>query len=472
MTSYQVSSRKHRPKTFSEILGQDMVVSILKNSLRLHRSAHAYIFSGIRGTGKTTLARVFAKALNCLSPTENQEPCNQCAICKEISLGTSMDVIEIDGASHRGIEDIRQINETVLFVPSKARYKIYIIDEVHMLTKEAFNSLLKTLEEPPSHVKFFLATTEIAKIPNTISSRCQKMLLKRISEETIIDKLLTIAKLGGTETSREALLPIAKAAQGSLRDEESLYDYVVGLFPESLTPEDTAKALGILSDDTLYQIAEAITTQNYEKALLPVSDAMHTGVAPSHFLQDITLLFRSFLLKQYSQRFHSIAIKYSSEVLLEILDFLGESARHIHLALFEKTFLETVIIRLLRIYARPTLSQLVSQIRQPAQPQSQPVSSSLELEPGHTHKEPVQEAKPSLQTTTTTTTTTTTAPKLSQGSLLAPSPSQPKKETPVQKVSAPSSNAPAFSEAAAIDTLLQFAVVEFSGVLTKEPKHG
>ena len=229
--------------------------------------------------------------------------------------------------------------------------------------------------------------------------------------------------------------------------------------------------MGILSDDTLYQIAEAITTQNYEKALLPVSDAMHTGVAPSHFLQDITLLFRSFLLKQYSQRFHSIAIKYSSEVLLEILDFLGESARHIHLALFEKTFLETVIIRLLRIYARPTLSQLVSQIRQPAQPQSQPVSSSLELEPAHTHTEPVQEAKPSLQTTTTTTTTTAT-PKLSQGSLLTPTPSQPKKETPVQKVSAPSSNAPAFSEAAAIDTLLQFAVVEFSGVLTKEPKHG
>jgi DNA polymerase III, subunit gamma and tau len=465
MTSYQVSSRRHRPNTFSEILGQDMVVSILKNSLRLNRSAHAYIFSGIRGTGKTTLARVFAKALNCQSPTENQEPCNQCAICKEISLGTSMDVMEIDGASHRGIEDIRQINETVLFVPSKSRYKIYIIDEVHMLTKEAFNSLLKTLEEPPAHVKFFLATTEIAKIPNTISSRCQKMLLKRIPEETIIDKLTTIAKLGKIEASREALLPIAKAAQGSLRDAESLYDYVVGLFPESFTPEDTAKALGILSDDMLYQIAEAITTQNYEQALSPVSDAMHMGVAPAHFLQDLTLLFRSLLLKQHSQKFDSIAVKYSSESLLEILDFLGESARHVNLALFEKTFLETVIVRLLRIYSRPTLSQLVSQIKQPAQSPLRPIPSSSVLDPGPSPTKSIvkEEVKALPQPVEA---------KFSQGSLLTPPPSQPKKETLNQEVSAPSSSTPSCSEAAAIDTLLQFAVVEFSGVLTKEPKHG
>lgn len=466
MTSYQVSSRRYRPNNFSEILGQDIVVSILKNSLRLNRAAHAYIFSGIRGTGKTTLARVFAKALNCQNPTQDQEPCNQCAICKEISLGTSMDVIEIDGASHRGIEDIRQINETVLFVPSKSRYKIYIIDEVHMLTKEAFNSLLKTLEEPPAHVKFFLATTEIAKIPNTISSRCQKMLLKRISEETIIDKLATIAKQEGTETSREALLPIAKAAQGSLRDAESLYDYVVGLFPESLDPDSTAKALGILSEDSLYQLAEAITTQNYEQALTPVSDAMQMGVAPAHFLQDVTLLFRSFLLKQYSKQFHSVATKYSSEILLEILDFLGESARHINLALFEKTFLETVIIRLLRIYSRPTFSQLVSQIRQPAPTQIRPIPTASELEscPPQIKSSNTEETKSSPQPTAVA--------KLSQGSLLTAASSQTKKETSHQETPPPSLDKISPSESAAIDTLLQFAVVEFSGVLTKEPKHG
>ena len=332
-----------------------------------------------------------------------------------------------------------------------------------MLTKEAFNSLLKTLEEPPAHVKFFLATTEIAKIPNTISSRCQKMLLKRIPENVIVDKLMTIANLEGTTTSREALLPRAKAAQGSLRDAESLYDYVIGLFPESLDPEGTAKALGILSEDTLYQIAEAITTQNYEQALAPVSDAMQMGVAPTHFLQDLTLLFRSFLLKQSNPKFNSISTKYSSEHLLEILDFLGESARHINLALFEKTFLETVIIRLLRIYARPTLSQLVSQIKQPIQACSIP--SSI-LEPCSPSKQPIikEETKPLSQPAIAT--------KLSQGSLLASSPAPLEKEPSNQEKLSSSLVSSSFSEAAAIDTLLQFAVVEFSGVLTKEPKHG
>ncbi|ETR79913.1 DNA polymerase III gamma subunit, partial [Chlamydia pneumoniae B21] len=255
---YQASSRKYRPQIFREILGQSSVVAVLKNALIFNRAAHAYLFSGIRGTGKTTLARILAKALNCVHLSEDGEPCNQCFSCKEIASGSSLDVLEIDGASHRGIEDIRQINETVLFTPVKAKFKIYIIDEVHMLTKEAFNALLKTLEEPPQHVKFFFATTEIHKIPGTILSRCQKMHLQRIPEKTILEKLSLMAQDDHIEASQEALAPIARAAQGSLRDAESLYDYVISLFPKSLSPDTVAQALGFASQDSLRTLDNAI----------------------------------------------------------------------------------------------------------------------------------------------------------------------------------------------------------------------
>ena len=177
--TYQVIARKYRPQTFADVIGQTAIVTTLKNALKFHKLAHAYLFCGCRGTGKTTLARVFSKALNCQKLTENFEPCNQCQSCLEISQGRSLDVIEIDGASHRGIDDIRQINDTIGYAPSSGKYKIYIIDEVHMLTKEAFNALLKTLEEPPANVKFFFATTEPHKVLQTIMSRCQRFDLSR-----------------------------------------------------------------------------------------------------------------------------------------------------------------------------------------------------------------------------------------------------------------------------------------------------
>ncbi|WP_139414746.1 DNA polymerase III subunit gamma/tau [Chlamydia abortus] len=443
MTSatYQVSSRKYRPQTFAEMLGQDAVVTVLKNALQFQRVAHAYLFSGIRGTGKTTLARIFAKALNCKELTPEHEPCNQCCVCKEISSGTSLDVIEIDGASHRGIEDIRQINETVLFTPAKSQYKIYIIDEVHMLTKEAFNSLLKTLEEPPSHVKFFLATTENYKIPSTILSRCQKMHLKRIPETMIVDKLASISQAGGIETSREALLPIARAAQGSLRDAESLYDYVIGLFPTSLSPELVANALGLLSQDTLATLSECIRTQKYAEALLPVTTAINSGVAPITFLHDLTVFYRDVLLNkdQGNSPLSAIAMHYSSECLLEIIDFLGEAAKHLQQTIFEKTFLETVIIHLIRICQRPSLETLFSQLK---------TSTFDTVRNVPQQQEP---SKPSIQ-----------PEKHYQDQSFLTSPS------PTPKVQHQKEASPSLVGSATIDTLLQFAVVEFAGILTKE----
>ncbi|QVE48884.1 DNA polymerase III subunit gamma/tau [Chlamydia crocodili] len=443
-TTYQVSSRKYRPQTFSEILGQDAVVTVLKNALQFQRVAHAYLFSGIRGTGKTTLARIFAKALNCIEPTSNNEPCNHCCVCKEISSGTSLDVIEVDGASHRGIEDIRQINEAVLFTPAKSQYKIYIIDEVHMLTKEAFNSLLKTLEEPPSHVKFFLATTEHFKIPGTILSRCQKMYLKRIPETMIVDKLVSISQENSIETSREALLPIARAAQGSLRDAESLYDYVIGLFPKSLSQEAVSDALGVVSQDTLCTLAECIRTQKYAEAVLPVTTAINSGVAPITFLHDLTIFYRDVLLNkdQVNSPLSTTAMHYSSECLLEIIDFLGEAAKHLQQTIFEKTFLETVIIHLIRICQRPSLETLFSQLKTSTFDTPRNISQQQEF------------PKPIIQP----------EKHYEEQSFLSPSSKSPiHKEPSYQKEASPS-----LAGSATIDTLLQFAVVEFSGILTKE----
>ncbi|WP_375793239.1 DNA polymerase III subunit gamma/tau [Chlamydia sp. 12-01] len=443
-TTYQVSSRRYRPQTFSEILGQDAVVTVLKNALQFQRVAHAYLFSGIRGTGKTTLARIFAKALNCKELTADNEPCNHCCICKEISSGISLDVIEIDGASHRGIEDIRQINETVLFTPAKSQYKIYIIDEVHMLTKEAFNSLLKTLEEPPSHVKFFLATTENYKIPGTILSRCQKMHLKRIPETMIVDKLASISKENSIKASREALLPIARAAQGSLRDAESLYDYVSGLFPKSLSPESVADALGLVSQDTLCTLAECIRTQKYAEALLPVTTAINSGVAPITFLHDLTVFYRDVLLNkdQGNSPLSTTATHYSSECLLEIVDFLGEAAKHLQQTIFEKTFLETVIIHLIRICQRPSLETLFSQLKTSTCDTPRNISQQQES------PKPVIRPEKHYE---------------EQSFLSSSSKSPTPKEPLYQKEASPS-----LVGSATIDTLLQFAVVEFSGILTKE----
>jgi DNA polymerase-3 subunit gamma/tau len=286
--SYQVTARKWRPQTFDDVVEQQHVTRTLKNAIRLNRVAHAYLFAGTRGVGKTTMARVLAKALNCdHGPTP--DPCGACSACLEIAQGASMDIVEIDGASNRGIDEIRDLRETLRYLPSRGRYKVYIIDEVHMLTKEAFNALLKTLEEPPPHVVFIFATTELDKIPHTIISRCQRFEFKRVSLSGIVSQLEHIIKSEGISISSTSLLRIAKAAEGSMRDAQSLFDQVVAYTGTEVDDREVGHLLGSVGSETLGACLSAIIGQDVEAALRTV-DAMqdegHDAVAIIRALQE------------------------------------------------------------------------------------------------------------------------------------------------------------------------------------------
>ena len=263
---YQVTARKWRPQTFDDVVEQHHVTRTLRNAIRLGRIAHAYLFAGTRGVGKTTMARVLAKALNCeRGPTET--PCNTCQSCLEITQGTSMDIVEIDGASNRGIDEIRDLRERLRYLPARGRYKVYILDEVHMLTKEAFNALLKTLEEPPAHVVFVFATTEIERIPSTIVSRCQRFEFKRVSLTGLIAQLEHITQSESIRISRTCLMRIAKAAEGSMRDAQSLLDQVVAYCGMEVRDADVDQILGYVGIETLAQCLGALLQQDAAAAL-------------------------------------------------------------------------------------------------------------------------------------------------------------------------------------------------------------
>ena len=273
---YQVTARKWRPQTFDDVVEQQHVIRTLKNAIRLGRVAHAYLFAGTRGVGKTTTARVLAKALNCDGgPTP--EPCNTCASCLEITRGASLDMVEIDGASNRGIDEIRDLRERLRYLPSRSRYKVYIIDEVHMLTKEAFNALLKTLEEPPPHVVFIFATTELEKIPYTIVSRCQRFEFKRVSLAGIVEQLARVVQSEEMVISHSSLLRIAKAAEGSLRDAESLLDQVVAYCGLAVQDDEVSQLLGVMTIERLAQCCAALFRQDAATALRLVEALQSEG---------------------------------------------------------------------------------------------------------------------------------------------------------------------------------------------------
>jgi DNA polymerase-3 subunit gamma/tau len=289
--SYVVVARRYRPQAFGELIGQEHVAQALSNAISTHRVGHAYLFTGARGVGKTSCARILAKALNCVEgPTAT--PCNRCDICQSVGLGDDVDVLEIDGASNRGIDEIRQLRQNVNVRPSRARSKIYIIDEVHMLTREAFNALLKTLEEPPEHVKFIFCTTEPTKIPITILSRCQRFDFAGISARSIAERLAQIVRAEGVEAEPGALEAIARRAAGSMRDSQSLLEQLLAFAPERITVADVHGMLGTAADQRLGALVKHMVERNPAGALAELDAAAHEGVEPSQLVEQLFGYFR------------------------------------------------------------------------------------------------------------------------------------------------------------------------------------
>jgi DNA polymerase III subunit gamma/tau len=276
MNNYTVIARRWRPKKFEDVVGQPHVVTTLKNSIRRGRIAHAYLFSGPRGVGKTSISRILAKAVNCVEGVK-EEPCNVCKSCVAIDAGGFVDVIEIDAASNRGIDEIRELRETVRYLPMEARYKVYIIDEAHMLTEPAFNALLKTLEEPPGHNIFILATTESQKIPYTIMSRCQRFDFRRIGEPQIIEQLMRICADEGIGYDPGVLNYVVREADGSLRDAESLLDQVIAYSGSQITEQDAIDVVGVVQRDVAYTIVRSVVEKDAKSGLRIIADTLEQG---------------------------------------------------------------------------------------------------------------------------------------------------------------------------------------------------
>jgi len=291
----QVFYRKWRPQTLAQVVGQEPITKTLANALAIGRVAHAYLFCGPRGTGKTSTGRILAKALNCLTNGKG-EPCNSCDMCRAFNEGRALDLVEIDGASTRGIDDIRDLREKIQFVPNSARYKVYIIDEVHMLTPEAFNALLKTLEEPPPHAIFILATTEVHKVPLTILSRCQRFDFRRLPQAAVVGKLKDICDHEGITIEPQALALIAKAATGSLRDAENLLEQLVLYHGSNISLEQAQSELGISGDMRIRQLAEHILKKDAASGLAVINNVAVDGVDLRQFNRGLVDYLRDMLL--------------------------------------------------------------------------------------------------------------------------------------------------------------------------------
>ena len=330
---YKALYRKYRPKTFDEICGQEAVVTSLKNQVKNNEISHAYIFQGTRGTGKTSAAKILSRAVNCLHPI-NGNPCNECENCKSILNESSLDVVEMDAASNNGVDDIRELKEKVIYPPQSLKYKVYIIDEVHMLSKGAFNALLKILEEPPRHLIFILATTEIEKIPATILSRSQKYNFKRISIEEISENLKKITELEGKSCDDEVFNLIAKSSDGAMRDALSVLDQLLTKNKDHIKLEDAMEVLGISSSELLFNLSEALIEKNVNESLLAIDEIYKEGVDFNTLSSQILNHFRDLLMVKtlkdprkivystFLKEFQDIAGRVDLEDLLIIIDIL------------------------------------------------------------------------------------------------------------------------------------------------------
>lgn len=335
--SYLVLARKWRPQTFEDLVGQEPISRILKNAITQNKVAHAYIFSGPRGVGKTTTARILAKTLNCLSgPTP--DPCGKCPSCTAISDGSSMDVSEIDGASNTGVDNIRDLRERVRYAPSGGRYKIYIIDEAHMLSTSAFNALLKTLEEPPPHVIFVLATTEPKKIPSTVLSRCQHLPFRRIPGQKIKERLKFICNADSIKAEDSALEMIARAADGSMRDSLTILDQIAS-FSEDITVSEIKNLLGLTDVETLSKLSEAVIEGDRKSIISIISELTNTGTDLKAFTKDLLQFIRNLLIAKIAGDTEDI-MDLSEEELSAITDLKGKTTEE-HTALILSELIKT-----------------------------------------------------------------------------------------------------------------------------------
>lgn len=373
--AYEVTASKKRPAVFKELAGQDFVVSTLMNSLENQRIAHAYLFSGPRGVGKTSAARILSKALNCeQGPTA--EPCGVCSNCYEIASGNALDVIEIDGASNTSVNDVREIKNEVLFAPNSSRYKIYIIDEVHMLSNSAFNALLKTIEEPPPYVVFIFATTEIHKVPATIRSRCQQFHFQLIALETIQKKLAEAIQEEGYTVEEDALFWIAKEATGSLRDAYTLLDQIISFSEGEITMDKIREKLGLIGVDRINMLVEHLADHSISDALNLSSEILSQGVSVEQFTVDLTEYFRSILFIKQGitaealignriDHFSERAVQsFSSEHIETIIDLLLNLYRNLRYSLNQRFELELLIHRLGSLSGMVSPTTLIARIEQ------------------------------------------------------------------------------------------------------------
>ncbi|MCG6958343.1 DNA polymerase III subunit gamma/tau [bacterium BMS3Abin03] len=371
---YLVTARKWRPQVFSSVAGQEHITETLKNAIKNNRIAHAYLFTGPRGVGKTTTARIFAKALNCTN-LKNAEPCNECDNCKDIQNSQLLDIIEIDGASNRGIDEVRTLRESVKYAPTRGKYKIYIIDEVHMLTKESFNAFLKTLEEPPEHTIFIFATTDVHKVPLTIISRCQRFDFRRIQMDTIKETLLQIAKAENIKIDDKTLTIISKKADGALRDAESYFDQVVSFCGDKIDSETVAKMLNLIDDEIYFEISDAILNKNFKSVFEVTNKIYGNGWDFIDFMEGLIEHFRNIMTviltektsltetaDVYRNRYMDYIDKFSEGDLLRVLNFLTKVQQELKYSQNQKLKIEIALSHLIALEKSFTLSELISKI--------------------------------------------------------------------------------------------------------------
>jgi len=359
--AYTALYRVWRPQTFGDVVGQSHVTTTLRNAIREGRLSHAYLFNGPRGTGKTSAAKIMAKAVNCERPVDG-EPCNECGTCIAITDGSVTDVLEIDAASNRGVEEIRDIRDKVKFAPSDVKYKVYIIDEVHMLTTEAFNALLKTLEEPPSHVLFILATTEPHKLPATIISRCQRFDFHRIALSEMVGRLQQICQAHQVEADPQALQLVAKMAEGGMRDALSLLDQAISYSGTSVTAAAIMQITGTVSQTYFSELAKLVAEQNVAGVMEQFDQVMVQGKDPEHFLQDFMYYYRDMLLMKTAPKlqeivertliddqFASVAQAYSLPALYEIIEVLNTALTQLKWSTYSRVLVELTLVKLCQL---------------------------------------------------------------------------------------------------------------------------